>query len=141
MNNEEFQRLVLDQVPEEGVFKPMAIYDRDDDSIEFLTSKESYRIERIDSLVTVYYSRESGEIIGSLIKGVSRFLREVVERLPGFVVEIHDGKIKLVHLIRAKRWSTERPEQMLVLTYKKLEEVAEDSDVEAEIDDLAEMVR
>src|SRR5437870_8351774 len=101
MSNEEFERLVLSKVPPDGPFKPMATYDPDDDTIEFLTSNESYRAERIDSLVTVYYGRESKEIIGSLIRGVSKFLKSLGKGSANVRLEIRDDKIKLVHLFKA----------------------------------------
>jgi hypothetical protein len=138
MTNEEFKDLVLSKVPS-GPFKPMVTYDRRDDSIEFLAANDNYRVERIDSLVSVYCSRESGDIIGSLIKGVSGLLKDILQKIPGFQVEIHDGKVKLVHLFQARRW-LKAPQNILVLKYKKLEKVAEESDVEAEIGDLAELI-
>lgn len=65
-------------------FKPMAVYDRDGDCIEFLFSNESYYAQRFDSLVTVFYGRESGEIVGSLIKGVKTLIKDVLKHTPAF---------------------------------------------------------
>ncbi len=45
-------------------------------SIEFLVSADLFYAQRVDDLVTIYYSQETGEIIGSLIKGVSAFCKE-----------------------------------------------------------------
>ena len=74
-SNEEFaQRMMLLAQPAEH-FQPTATYDPDGDCIEFLTSPDPFYAERIDDLVTVYYSQETNEVIGSLIKGVSEFLR------------------------------------------------------------------
>jgi hypothetical protein len=53
-------------------FRPTATYDPDGDCIEFLAKPDSFHAERIDDLVTVYYSQETDEVIGALIKGVSK---------------------------------------------------------------------
>jgi hypothetical protein len=138
MSDLTFNELVLSKVSPGGSFRPMATYDADGDCIDFLTSNESYRAERIDSLVTVYYGRESKEIIGSLIKGVSKFVREVVERSPGFKIEIRDGRIKLVHLFTAGLWGfQEGPGGPRAITYQKLREAAEKAGAEADVEDLA----
>jgi hypothetical protein len=132
--NDEFAALVMAQARPEGEFKPTATYDPDGDCIEFLVKPDPFYAERIDDLVTVYYSQESKEIIGSLIKGVSRFREKVLERMPGFQIEIIDGRVRLVHLFRAKMWSTQQdPKAVQTITYRKLIKVAEESRVEAEL--------
>jgi hypothetical protein len=137
MTNEEFAQMVLSKVPPEQPFQPMARYDPDGDCIEFLASNESFYARRIDSLVTVYYSQETQEVVGALIKGVSQFLRQVVTQVPGFKIEIEDSRIKLEHFFTARLWSTPAdPKEAWVVTYKKLREVAERSGAEAAVDDL-----
>ena len=59
-------------------FRPTATYDPDGDCIEFLAKPDPFYAERVDDLVTVYYSQETNEVIGSLIKGVSRFCQEIL---------------------------------------------------------------
>lgn len=115
-------------------FEPNAYYDSDGDCIEFVAKPDSFYAERVDDLVTVYYSQVTGELMGSLIKGVSRFLRETLVKNPGFKIEIEDGGIQLVHFFRAKLWATATTNEnrMNCLIYKKLIEVAEESDVEVE---------
>lgn len=138
MTNEQFAQHVLSQVPTDHRFKPSAFYDADGDCIEFVAAPDSYYAERIDTLVTVYRSQETKEIIGSLIKGVSKFLRNVVERAPGFRIEIRDGRIKLVHLFTAKLWSEEiGPTTIPGITYQKLRQVAEETGTEVEVGDMA----
>ena len=83
----------------------------------------------MDDLVTVYYSQESKEIVGSLIKGVQSFLK----RHPGLTIDIEDGRVRLVHLFRASFWNKQDPQQVESRTYRKLIEVAEDSQIEAEL--------
>jgi hypothetical protein len=115
-------------------FKPTAAYDRDGDCIEFLAKPDAFYAERIDDLVTVYYSQETDEVIGSLIKGVSKFCRELEGKLPGFKIEIHDGPVRLQHIFQARLWSGPfKPHDVPTLIYRKLIEVADDAVVEGEL--------
>src|ERR1700730_16185829 len=102
-------------------YRATAIYDPDGDCIEFLAQADPFYAERVDDLVTVYYSQETGEVIGSLIKGVSKFCREMLSKMPGFKIEIHDGPVSLKHFFLARMWSADfDPEDMATLTYRKL---------------------
>ena len=136
LSREEFATEVekMTNAPEE--FKPQAYYDPDGDCIEFFVSDDKFYAERIDELVNVYYSRETqGEIVGSLIKGVSRVYKKILEKYPGFVIEIKDGKINLEHLFQAQLWGKERIEdEILVLTYQKLIEKARINNLESELE-------
>jgi hypothetical protein len=131
-----FAEEVLGKVDPTASFEPQVLYDPDGDCIEFLASDDPYYAERIDSLVTVYYSRETGEIIGSLVKGVKSFIRKMLQKIPGFKIEIEDGRIRLEHLFTAHLWYLEaRPENWdtEVVTYKKLRDVAETVNATAEL--------
>jgi hypothetical protein len=112
-------------------FQPTATYDADGDCIEFIAKPDSFYAERVDDLITVYYSHENNEIVGSLIKCVSRFYRDVVEKVPGFQIEIQGGRVRLVHLFRAKLWTSALDtDSIITMTYRKLIEVAEEANVE-----------
>ena len=115
-------------------FRQTAVYEPDGDCIEFLTKPDPFYAERVDELVTVYYSQETGEVIGSLIKGVSRFCKELSEKLPGFRIVVEDGPIRLEHLFLARLLSTyDQPQTIRVLTYKKLMEMANQTVVEGDL--------
>jgi hypothetical protein len=133
-SNEEFaKRMLLLARPAEH-FRPTATYDRDGDCIEFLVRPDPFCAERVDDLLTVYYSQETGEVVGSLLKGVSQFCKQMLEKMPGFRIEIHDGRIQLVHIFRARLWSSQLgPQEMPALVYRKLIEVADEAAVEAEL--------
>jgi hypothetical protein len=45
-----------------------------------------------------YYSQESGQVIGSFIKGVSKFCHTILQKMPGFQIDIQDGRVKLQHI-------------------------------------------
>jgi hypothetical protein len=133
-SNEEFaKRMMLLARPAEQ-FEPTATYDPDGDCIEFLAKPDPFYAERVDDLLTVYYSQETGEVTGSLLKGVSRFCKQMLEKMPGFTVEINDGRIQLVHIFRARLWSSKlHPQDLPALVYRKLIEVADDAEVDTEL--------
>ncbi len=126
------KRMSLMAKPAED-FRPFAYYDPDGDCIEFLIKPDPFYAERVDDLVTVYYSQDTDEVVGSLLKGVSKFCQDAVAKMPGFKVEIRDGKIKLEHVFRLRMWtSTMKPRDLPTLTYQKLIDVAEKADLETE---------
>ncbi len=134
MSNSDFAKRMMLLARSAADFQPTATYDPDGDCIEFLARPDSFYAERVDDLVTVYYSQETHEVIGSLIKGVSGFCKKLSETMPGFQIEIRDGRVRLVHIFRARLWSSNLDQKDLAtLTYEKLIDVAEESEVEAEM--------
>ncbi len=84
--------------------------------------------------MTVYYSQETDEVIGSLIKGASAFCREFSKRNPGFQIVIESGSVRLEHLFLARLWSSPvGRREIRPLTYRKLIEVAGELEVDAEL--------
>jgi hypothetical protein len=54
--------------------------------------------------------------------------------MPGFRIEIRDGRVRLEHLFRARLWwSPLDPESLPTLAYQKLIAMAEQADVETEL--------
>src|ERR1700722_14126470 len=106
MSNSEYSKFVRDLAKPTEPFSPTATYDPDGDCIEFLAKPDSFYAERVDDLVTVYYSQETDEVVGSLIKDVSAFCKKVLETMPGFQIEIKDGRVRLVHIFRARLWTS-----------------------------------
>jgi len=134
ISNDEFARKMMDLASSAGPFAPTATYDPDGDCIEFLAKPDSFYAERIDDLVTVYYSHENNEIMGSLIKGISRFCEELLERSAGVKIRILDGRVSLEHLFMAHLHSHGKsPSKMVEVTYQKLIQVARETHVEAEV--------
>jgi hypothetical protein len=130
MSNADFAAHLLKLAQDAPAFQPSAAYDSDGDCIEFLIKPDPFYAERLDDLVTVYFSQETKEIIGSLIKGVHGLLK----KHPGLNIDIQDGRVRLVHLFRASYWNKQDPQQMVSRTYRKLIEAAEESMVEAELE-------
>jgi len=134
MSNSEFAEKVTGLATPAEQFEPVATYDPDGDCIEFFAKAGLFYGERIDDRVTVYYSRETNEIVGSLIKGVRNLCDRLLERFPGFTIEIEHGCVRLEHIFLAQLWSQPRDcDDMLVMTYKKLIKVAEETGVEAQM--------
>ncbi len=132
--NEEFAKQVMLRARSAQRFKPTAAYDRDGDCIEFLASPDPFYAERVDDLVTVYYSQETHEVVGSLLKGVRTFCDQVLRKMPGFRIEIEDGRVRLEHIFRARLWTCSQDAQQLpTLTYRKLIAMAEETGVEASL--------
>ena len=132
--NGEFAERMMLLAQTAGQFVPTATYDPDGDCIEFLAKPDPFYAERVDDLVTVYYSQETNEVIGSLIKGVSGFCQRILTRMPGFKIEILAPPVRLRHIFLAHLWSGEFPsEDMHTRTYQKLIEVAQETTVEGEL--------
>lgn len=130
MSNSDFAAHLLKLAQDAPAFRPIATYDPDGDCIEFLARGDAFYGTRVDDLLTVYHSQENDQIIGSLIKGVKGLL----EKHPGLRIEVQDGKVRLVHLIRARLWTSHLdPKDVLGVAYRKLIAVAEESNVEAEL--------
>ena len=82
MSNDEFAKRMMLLAKPAAEFKPTADYDADGDCIEFLAKPDPFYEERVDDLVTVYYSQKAGEVIGSLIKGVSKLAKRLARNTP-----------------------------------------------------------
>ena len=124
-------KAALNEAPDMMPSESRVFYNTDGDCIEFLISDESFYAERVDKLLTVYYGRESGEIVGSLVKGVKRFIAEMTRTSPGFAIEVQDGRVRLKHLFTAGMWKQGDP--IKVKSYKKLRDYAEELSIEAEL--------
>jgi hypothetical protein len=112
-------------------FEPIVAYDRDGDYLEFIAEPAGFRAERIDDLVTVYYSHETGEIIGSVLKDFSKFCEKVLAESPGIRVVVHDGRVRLEHLFLARVLSADEP--FPDVTYQRLIEIAQRTKAEADL--------
>lgn len=131
--NSEFEKYVLGG-PVASSYEPIAYLNSDGDCFEFIATDETFRAERLDSLITVYIGRESNEVVGCLIKGVSNYVQEVLDKYPSFKVEIHDGRVKLHCLFTLRLCEAYRdPDGKKVTVYKKLRDVAERTKAEITI--------
>lgn len=114
-------------VPDE--FRPTATYIPEDDCLECVFLPDDYYAERIDGLVTVYYSHETGAIVGSLIKGFKKLYHRLLTENPGFAIIIQDGAISLEHLFVAHVMTLAKPSKVIAMKYQKLVATAKKNDV------------
>lgn len=132
--NDDFVQLALAGAAATPPREPRAFYNEDGDCIEFLTSDQGFRMERIDKLVTVYYGRETGEIVGALLKGVKRFVHEYLKDSPGFAIDVQDGHVRLACLFTAGMWK--QGDSIRLHTYKKLRDAADQFDLSVDVPEL-----
>ncbi|MBS3821586.1 MAG: hypothetical protein GVY16_03650 [Planctomycetes bacterium] len=137
-SDNQFSRVVMELFDSASVDVPeipLVTYIPEGDCIEFVFSGDNYYAERIDGLVTVYYSEANGEIVGSLIKGVRSFLQKVSQTLPSFRITIKDGTTKLEHIFLASLWAKEpnTDDVKTVRAYEKLIAEAENHQAEASL--------
>jgi hypothetical protein len=102
---DDFAKMVNDRFGRREPFVPMAHFDPDGDCIEFFISDEPFTGKRLDKWVTVYCGRESGQVVGSLIKNI----RELHALYPGLDIYVQDGRVKIVHILRAPAYSAKDP--------------------------------
>ncbi len=117
---DDFAKEILGLADEAHEFEPILHYDSDGDCIEFISERDSYDAERINSLITVYHSTSSERLIGARIKGVMQLIR----RRPYVSIAVKDGKIRLDFLIVAGGlpdgpWGSEE-KPALSLRYEKV---------------------
>lgn len=132
--NDEFGQRVLAGGAAAPPKEPRVFYNEDGDCIEFLISDQGYKMVRLDKLVTVYYGRDTGEIVGALLKGVKRFVREYLKESPGFEIEVQDGRVRVGFLFTAGMWKKGDPVHLR--TYKKLRDTANQFDLTVDVPDL-----
>lgn len=107
-------------------FVPSAIYDPEGDCLEFFISDEPFWARRLDKWVTVYYGRDSNDIVGSLIKNT----RELLSAFPGVDIYVEGGRVQLSHMLRAPAYSA--GDQVMKQAYKAVIQKVEDLHLEAE---------
>lgn len=135
-NENEFMKHVRQVCKPPEVFCPIARYSKDGDCVEFFAKDDDFCAERIDGLLTVYRSNENGEIIGSLIKGVSHIYDNIMKTMPAFGVFIQGKTVKLSHFFFANILSKELREddRVIINIYMQVEELAEAYKLETEFE-------
>lgn len=134
LSDTDFSRKLMAIAGEPEPFTPHATYDQDGDCVEFFAKPDPFYAKRVDDLVTVYYNQDTDEVVGALIKGVERFCKKVLSRLPGFRIDIEGGDVKLACLFRAQAWVSDlEPDDVPSITYKALIEAAEESGVKTKL--------
>ena len=64
-------------------FKPFAFYNRDGDMIEVIAGPDAYYGEYVDEHLTLYYSQDTGELVGCEVTFVESLKRKAIAtRIP-----------------------------------------------------------
>jgi hypothetical protein len=119
-----FMANLLGMVPTTPATGARAFFNEDGDCIEILTANESYYGERIDDLLTVFYGRESGKVVGGVIKGAKAFVRKTLDCAPGFAAEFCGGNVRVEYLLTAAMWAKGK-DKMAIELYMQLRDIAD----------------
>ena len=134
MSTSNIEDMGFDDVCQEPQY-PLAFHNKRGDCLDFVFQAGEFRRERIDDLVTVYCDRDSDEIVGGTVKGISSLMAEH----PGicFLFENEAGKIQLsrllVYIVRDSKLLDATPENVPLRHYKRLLECAESSKADVEL--------
>jgi hypothetical protein len=83
----------LEENPRPDDFKSEPRYVADGDYVTHFFSDELCYAERIDDLLTIYLSEDTGDLIGCKIKGVT----QLVKKVHAFI-ELDDGELQMGYL-------------------------------------------
>lgn len=126
LSNEEYAKKVTKICKNSKAELPIVYHDPDGDCIEVLMQNEPYYAERIDDLVTVYYSEANEEIIGCLIKGINK----IFNNDPKTRIILHAGRIRLSDFFLVGFLAQKTADLRI---YQKLRECVEQYNIEAEL--------
>lgn len=76
-NTKEFKEYFEEKKREIGKFKPIPQYFEAGDYLTVFFAEDIPHAIRVDGLLTIYVSDESGELVGCKIKGVSRLVENI----------------------------------------------------------------
>lgn len=100
-------------------FRPVPTYCNDGDYVSFFFESEMCYAERVDSLLTVYLSEKTGDLVGCKIKGIT----ELAKRVATFV-HIDDGNVQVGLLFLSASALQESKQR-----YREIAEKAKDASV------------
>lgn len=107
-NYETFSDWVLrarNNVPRSGPW-PYVYEDADGDRVEIHFSDVDVIAERIDLTLTLYRDRESKQVMGAAIEGITSLLDQLHRKLPGFAFNVRKSTIDLRVLLIATQLLT-----------------------------------
>jgi len=113
-----------------GRFQPRAHYVAEGDTVIVYFKDDESHAERVDELLTVYRSMQTGEIVGCQIKSV----RFILRKLGAFGVHVEDGDVDLRVLFIAYAFASKKmpPSE----TLEELRSAAETSHARVQLDEL-----
>lgn len=113
MANENFLDYILENAPEEGSFKPAAVYIDEGDKLVAMLEDVDYNAHRIDDVLTVYRADNDDRVVGFGIKGVTHLL----ERLEDFDLTYPKENVTIKVIIGA--YKIQRPLELANATEER----------------------
>ena len=108
-------------------FKPMALYNADGDCIEVHLSNEPYYARRLDGWVTAYFSEQTDEVVGAVVKGVMSLL----DRFPFVRIFVEGSEANIAFLLAGPLSATS--DEVVQRTYKAIMDRATELQIRAEL--------
>ena len=96
------------QAQPQGRFSPFVAPNEDGDCVEFFVSPNDYYAKRIDDYLTLYLDEETNDVVGFVIKNISRILNRVATQQADYAFVIRDGEVRLEALFTAMFLGDER---------------------------------
>jgi len=115
----------LNQHAAEG-FQPVPHYFKDGDFINFFLTDERCYAERVDNLLTVFLSDETGQLVGCKLKGIRLLLDKLEESGTLCLITIDDGDVRLDWLFISVAALSGAPARVF---YCKLRDLAKDAKI------------
>ncbi len=126
LSNKDYAKEVMQICGNSNIKLPTVYHDPDGDCIEVLVSAGPFYAERIDDLVTVYYSEANEKIVGCLIKGI----KKLFDKDPKTRIILHAGKVRLSDFFLVG-FLTQKAANLHI--YQKLRECVEQYNMETEL--------
>lgn len=102
---------------------PLFTDNRDGDCLEVVLSDEPFNGERVDGRITIYRGLNTGDVVGVLVKGLSTWIKRVLENFPGMSLDLKDeGRFRLELLFGIEQYQSSDPK--LAMCYRTLKQAA-----------------
>lgn len=109
MTDEEYANAVFEIAAQEQCeFSPFVAPNEDGDCVEFFVSPNDYYAKRIDDYLTLYLDEETENVVGFVVKNITRILNRVAARQADYAFVIRDGEMRLEALFTAMFFGDER---------------------------------
>jgi len=119
MTDKEYADAVFEMASQpQGKFSPFVLPNEDGDCVEFFVSPKDYYAKRIDNYLTVYLDEETEDVVGFVIKNITRILNRVAAQRADYAFVIRDGEVRLEALFTAMFFGDEQRETCIREYYR-----------------------
>ena len=106
-----------------GEFLPFILPNEDGDCVEFFVLSNDYYAKRVDDYLTLYLDEETEEVVGFVIKNITRILRRVATQQAVYSFVIREGEMCL-HALFAAMFSGGEPRVHHIREYDIVADIA-----------------